>query len=62
MILKRRFFPDREEEFDGERDIIQCCVVKENDNVDGKLGKCGFVFDNTAFKIHEYREGWKYGV
>lgn len=57
MILKRRFFPDREEEFEGERDIIHCCVVKENDNTDGILGKCGFVFDNTAFKIHEYREG-----
>lgn len=50
MLLKRRFMPDRNEEWDMEEDIMWVNVVKENDG-SGKLGRVPFVFPDSAFRI-----------
>jgi hypothetical protein len=51
LLLKRRFMPHRQEEWDLEEDIMWINLAKDNDNDDGKLGSVPFVFPNSAFKI-----------
>ncbi len=53
LVLKRRFFPLRSEEWDLEDDVITLAVVKQNDGV---LGHCKFMFDSHSFRLHEYRK------
>lgn len=50
LLLKRRFMPNRNEEWDLEEDIMWVNVVKENDNT-GKLGRVPFVFPDSAFRL-----------
>ena len=50
MMLKRRFMPQRSEEWDLEEDIMWINLVKENDG-DGKLGRVPFVFPDHAFRV-----------
>jgi len=50
LLLKRRFMPQRNEEWDLEEDIMWVNVVKENDNT-GKLGRIPFVFPDSAFRL-----------
>ena len=45
--LKMMFFPERNEEWEFEEDIINCNCVKQNDN---KLFFTKFIFDET-FRI-----------
>lgn len=54
LLLKRRFFPTRSEEWDLEDDIITLAVVKQNDGMVGVSAK--FVFDYHSFRLHEYRK------
>lgn len=50
MLLKRRFMPERNEEWNLEEDIMWINLVKENDGT-GKLGRVPFVFPDSAFRI-----------
>ena len=54
LVLKRRFFPLRNEEWDLEDDVITLAVVKQNDGKVGGLAK--FMFDYHSFRLHEYRK------
>jgi len=51
LLLKKRFMPSREEEWNLEEDIMWVNVVKENDNT-GKLGRVPFVFPDSAFRVY----------
>ena len=51
LLLKRRFFPDREEEWDIEEDILYLNIVKMND---GKLSRTSFVFSGDSFRLVPY--------
>jgi len=51
MILKKRFFPDRKEEFDLETDVMYVNLVKHND---GDLGRCAFVFNENSFRLEPF--------
>jgi KaiC/GvpD/RAD55 family RecA-like ATPase len=51
LLLKRRFFPARQEEWDVETDVMYLNVLKQND---GKLGRCGFIFPDDSFRIEPY--------
>lgn len=54
LVLKRRFFPTRQEEWDLEDDLLNMVVVKQND---GKVGcMCQFAFDLVSFRLHEYKK------
>jgi len=50
LLLKRRFFPEREEEWDLEDDIFWLHIVKQND---GKLFRAPFVLTNSL-RLYEY--------
>lgn len=53
LLLKRRYFPQQQEEWDLEEDILWLNVVKMND---GKLGKTPFVFSSNSFRLVPYVE------
>ena len=50
-ILKKRYFPARQEEWDLETDVLYVNVVKQND---GKLGRCGFIFPDDSYRLKPY--------
>ncbi|OQA15559.1 MAG: hypothetical protein BWY64_02836 [bacterium ADurb.Bin363] len=51
-VLKRRFFPAREEEWDLEPDVMWINVVKQND---AKLGRTAFVFSEDNFRLFPFK-------
>jgi len=53
LVLKRRYFPAREEEWDIETDILWANIVKQND---GKLGRTSFVFAHDSFRLYPYKQ------
>lgn len=52
LVLKRRYFPNREEEWDIETDILWANIVKQND---GKLGRTPFIFASDSFRLFPYK-------
>lgn len=53
LLLKRRFFPQREDEWNLEEDILWINCVKQNDSP--YLSRTPFVFGNSSFKIVPYK-------
>jgi hypothetical protein len=54
LTLKRRFFPDREDEWNLENDILFCNVVKQNDSQ--FLSRAPFVFSDSSFRLIPYKQ------
>jgi len=54
LLLKRQYFPSRNEEWDLEDDIMFINIVKMND---GKLGRAPFVFSDDSFRLVPYDPG-----
>ena len=59
LLLKRRLFPDQQDEWDIEHDIMGVHIIKQND---GKLGKVDFVFDGNSFRLSPYAKDTNRGV
>jgi replicative DNA helicase len=53
LTLKRRFFPQREEEWDLETDIVYASIVKQNDSP--KLSRAPFCFGDNSFRLYPYK-------
>jgi replicative DNA helicase len=54
LSLKRRFFPNREEEWDICTDLIYVNIVKQNDSP--FLSKTSFAFGDSSFRLFPYKE------
>lgn len=52
LLLKRRYFPDREDEWDLETDKLWVNVVKQNDAP--RLERTSFVFGDNSFKLRPF--------
>ena len=55
LLLKRRYFPDRVDEWDLETDKLFVNVVKQNDAP--RLERTAFVFGDNSFKLYPFIEG-----
>jgi energy-coupling factor transporter ATP-binding protein EcfA2 len=53
LTLKRRFFPEREEEWNLEEDIMWANIVKQNDSP--FLSRASFVFGSSSFRLIPYK-------
>lgn len=54
LLLKKRFFPSRNEEWDLEIDKLIVRIVKQNDSP--KLGQAIFVFGDNSFRLYPYKD------
>jgi energy-coupling factor transporter ATP-binding protein EcfA2 len=54
LLLKRRYFPDRVDEWDLETDKLFLNVVKQNDSP--YLGKTAFIFGDNSFRLYPFIE------
>ncbi len=54
LLLKRRFFPQREEEWNIETDLLWLNCVKQNDS-NGTLGRTPFCFGDSSFRLIPYK-------
>lgn len=51
LLLKRRYFPQQQEEWDLETDLLWLNVVKQND---APVGRTPFVFSSNSFRLIPY--------
>jgi len=57
LTLKRRYFPNREEEWNISTDLIWVNICKQNDSP--YLSRTPFIFGDNSFKLFPYRENKK---
>lgn len=53
LLLKKRFFPERNEEWDLSIDILFANIVKQNDSPN--LGRTPFVFGSNSFRLFPFK-------
>jgi hypothetical protein len=54
LTLKRRYFPQRESEWNLETDCIWVNICKQNDSP--YLSRTPFIFGENSFKLFPYKE------